>query len=124
MAQGFGYGRCNTTTELDEVRKQLNVPVVNAMIDSGFKASEVDRFCLATGWKAMKGDDAEWFRSQDPRTGKTVRRVWRRVLVDPSLGSRSARVRRHLPLFQWSSPSLKDHLALFTHSVVGQWTRH
>mgnify|MGYP006967061282 CR=1 FL=1 len=43
------------------------------MIDTGFKASEVYRFCLATGWKAMKGDDAEWFLSQDPRTRKTVK---------------------------------------------------
>jgi phage terminase large subunit GpA-like protein len=101
---------------------RLNVPVVNAMIDTGFKASEVYRFCLGTGWKAMKGDDAEWFLSQAPRTGKTIRRVWRRVLVDPSLGTRRARVCRHLPLFQWSNPSLKDHLALFTHGVVGQWT--
>ncbi len=49
------YGRCNTTSELEEIRKQLNVPVVNAMIDTGFKASEVYRFCMATGWKAMKG---------------------------------------------------------------------
>ena len=54
--------------------------------------------------------------------GKTVRRVWRRVLIDPSLGTRKARVRRHLPLFQWSNPSIKDHLALFTHGVVGQWS--
>jgi phage terminase large subunit GpA-like protein len=96
--------------------------LVNAMIDSGFKASEVYRFCMAIGWKAMKGDDAEWFLSQDPRTKKTVRRVWRRVLVDPSLGTRRGRVRRHLPLFQWSNPSIKDHLALFTHGVVGQWS--
>jgi len=117
----LGYVRCSTTTELEEIRRQLNVPVVNAMIDTGFKASEVYRFCMATGWKAMKGDDAEWFLSQDPRTGKTVRRVWRRVLVDPTLGARRARIRRHLPLFQWSNPSLKDHLALFTHGVVGQW---
>ncbi len=118
----LGYGRCSNTTELEEIRRQLNVPVVNAMIDTGFKASEVYRFCMATGWKSMKGDDAEWFLSQDPRTGKTIRRVWRRVLVDPTLGARRARIRRHLPLFQWSNPSLKDHLALFTHGVVGQWT--
>jgi hypothetical protein len=45
----LAYGRCNTTSELEEVRKQLNVPVVNAMIDTGFKASEVYRFCLGTG---------------------------------------------------------------------------
>jgi hypothetical protein len=118
----IGYGRCNTTSELEEVRRQLNVPVVNAMIDTRFKASEAYRFCLATGWKALKGDDAEWFLAQDPRTGNTVRRVWRRVLVDPTPGARRARVRRHLPLFQWSNPSLKDHLALFTHGVVGHWT--
>ncbi len=118
----LGYGRCNSSPKLEDVRRQLNVPVVNAMIASGFKASEFYRFCLATGWKTMKGDDAEWFISQDPRTGKTVRRVWRRVLVDPSLGARRTKVRRHLPLFQWSNPSLKDYLALFTHAVVGQWT--
>jgi hypothetical protein len=34
----------------------------------------------------------------------------------------NGRVRRHLPLFQWSNPSIKDHLALFTHGVVGQWS--
>lgn len=118
----LGYGRCNTTSELEDIRKQLKVPVVNAMIDTGFKASEVYRFCLATGWKAMKGDDAEWFLEKDARTGKTVRRVWRRVLVDPTLGAKKSRVRRHLPLFQWSNPGIKDHLALFTHGVVGQWT--
>jgi len=37
-------------------------------------------------------------------------------------GSRRVRVRRRLPLLQWSNPSLKDHLALFTHGVVGQRT--
>jgi len=77
---------------------------------------------MATGWKAMKGDDAEWFLSQDLRTKKTVRRVWRRVLVDPTLRIGRGRVRRHLPLFQWSNPSVEDHLALFTHGVVGQPT--
>lgn len=44
------------------------------------------------------------------------------MLVDPSLGTHRARVRRHLLLFQWSNPSLKDHLALFAHGVIGQWT--
>ena len=44
------------------------------------------------------------------------------MLVDLPLGSRCSRVRRHLPLFQWSNPSVKDHLGLFTHGVLGQWT--
>ena len=38
------------------------------------------------------------------------------------LGNPPGGVRRHLPLFQWSSPSLKDHLALFTHGVVCEWS--
>lgn len=42
----LGYGRRNTTSELEEPHRQLNMPVVNAIIDSGFKASEVYRFCL------------------------------------------------------------------------------
>ena len=92
------------------------------MVDTGFKASEVYRFYLATIWKAMKGSDTDYILSQDLRTGNTIRRVWRRVLVNPCLRTRRARVRRHLPLFQWSNPSVKDHLALFTHGVVGQWS--
>src|SRR5439155_2347588 len=58
------YGRCATREQLEELRKQYNVPVANAMLDSGFKASEVYRFCLATGWKAFKGDDTEYFRQR------------------------------------------------------------
>lgn len=119
------YGRCNTTTELEEIRKRLDVSPVNSMVDSGFKASEVYRFCMAAGWKPMKGDDAEWFHQADPRTKKTVRSVWRKVAVDPLFGTHGKRRRgstSRLPLFQWSNPSIKDHLALFTHGVVGQWT--
>jgi hypothetical protein len=37
--------------------------------------------------ESHEGADAEWFLSQDPRTKKTVRRVWRRVPVDPTLGA-------------------------------------
>ncbi|MCP5517105.1 MAG: hypothetical protein H7A45_07610 [Verrucomicrobiales bacterium] len=50
MARAFGpggasrllaYGRCSSTAELEAIRKQLKLPLVNAMTDSGFKASEV-----------------------------------------------------------------------------------
>ena len=118
----LGYGRCNTVEELEEVRGQLNVSKANCMIDSGFKASEVYRFCQATGWKAFKGDEVEWFLVKDARTQNVIRRPWRKVLVDPTIGSKPGVSRRHLPLFQWSNPSVKDHLALFTHGVVGNWT--
>ncbi|MCZ7640033.1 MAG: phage terminase large subunit family protein [Verrucomicrobia bacterium] len=119
----LAYGRCNTTAELEEIRVKLGVPRERALIDSGFKASEVYRFCQATGWKAMKGDHAEWFLLMDARLRKPVRQVWRMVMVDPSLGAAKGRHRRRLlPLFQWSNPSVKDHLAMFTHGVIGQWT--
>ena len=92
------------------------------MIDSGFKASEVYRFCQATAWRAMKGDAAEWFLLPDPRTRRPIRQVWRVIMVDPSMGDARRRTRRLLPLIQWSNPSVKDHLAMFTHGVIGQWT--
>ena len=47
-------------------------------------------------------------------------------MADPTLGTRPGTrpgpVRRYLPLFQWSNPSIKDHLALFTHGVAGPWS--
>ncbi len=116
------YGRCNTVEELEEVRRKLNVETNKSVIDSGFKASEVYRFCLASGWKPMKGDDAEWFLRTNERTGKPVRKLWRMVWVDPTFGAAANHGRGNVPLFQWSNPSIKDHLALFTHGAVGQWT--
>ncbi|MBE7502743.1 MAG: phage terminase large subunit family protein, partial [Verrucomicrobiales bacterium] len=118
----IGYGRCNTTSELEEVRERLGIPRERSMIDSGFKASEVYRFCQATAWRAMKGDAAEWFLLPDPRTRRPIRQVWRVIMVDPSMGDARRRTRRLLPLIQWSNPSVKDHLAMFTHGVIGQWT--
>ena len=82
----MGYGRCNTIEELEEVRKKLDVPPNRAIIDSGYKASEVYRFCLATGWQTMKGDDAEWFLRPNRQTGRTVRKLWRALLVDSNFG--------------------------------------
>lgn len=84
----MGSGRCNTPQELEEVRVKLNVPVANAMIDSGFKASEVYKCCTAAKWKPMKGDDAEFFLVLDKRIEKTVRRVWRKVWVDSNFGQK------------------------------------
>src|ERR1039458_2794034 len=49
------FGRCTSTLELEEVRRTYNEPVTNAMIDSGFKASEVYKFCVAARWKALDG---------------------------------------------------------------------
>ena len=118
----LGYGRCNTVEELEEVRKRLRVEPVNSLIDSGFKASEVYLFCLSAGWRPMKGDDAEWFLRTNKRTGRTVRKLWRLLWVDPNFGMAGSRGRGTLAMYQWSNPTVKDHLALFTRGAVGQWT--
>lgn len=94
----------------------------NPVIDSGFKASEVYKFCLAARWKPIKGDDAEFFLVLDKVKQKSVRRVWRKVWVDSNFGQKRSQGRGELSLYQWSNPSVKDHLALFTHGAVGQWT--
>jgi phage terminase large subunit GpA-like protein len=115
------YGRCSTTAELEEIRKANNVPVLNAMIDSGYKASQVYRFCVATGWKAFKGDDAKFFLTTDAH-GKAIRRYWRRTFVDPMFGTRQARRVKPIPLFTWSNDSIKDALAELMMGMVGDWT--
>lgn len=48
-----------------------------------------------------------------------TRKSSRNRACDSSSGSRSELASA---LFEWSNPSLKDHLALFTHGVVGQWS--
>jgi phage terminase large subunit GpA-like protein len=115
------YGRCNTTAELEETRKGFNVKVLNCIIDSGFKAQEVYRFCAATGWKAFKGDSALSFMHYDAR-GKAVRKVWRKTDQDPHYGTKMAGRTRPIPLFSWANDPVKDMLAELMKGLVGDWT--
>jgi phage terminase large subunit GpA-like protein len=120
----IAYGRCNSLLELETKRKEHNVPVQNAMIDSGFKAREVYRFCLANGWKAFKGDDAEYFLHLNKKCSppKTVRRIWIRNLVDPHFGSNLQGKTRPIPLFRFSNNATKDMLAEQMRGLAGDWT--
>ena len=119
------YGRCNTTLELEEIRKKWGVSLVNCMVDSGNKAAEVYRFCVATGgakgWKPFKGDDAEWFLCRRKEDGKAVRRVWIKSMVDPLAGKRGPG-RASLPLFRFSNPGVKDILLEQMQGLSGGWT--
>ncbi len=118
----LGYGRCNSLAELEEVRKRYNVPAQNSVIDSGFKAAAVYRFCRTVGWKPFKGDDAEFFLHRDERLGKVVRRMWDKTRVDPSIGqSRSGRSAL-ITLTRWSNPSVKDLMAEHMTGLIGEWT--
>jgi len=114
------YGRCSTKEQLEEIRMEANVQKANAMIDSGFKAAELYRFCQATGWKAMKGDDAQYFPHRDKKRKKTIRRMWSKTTVDPSFGTK--RTARNIPLYRWSNPMAKDTLLEFMQGTVGEWT--
>lgn len=117
----IAYGRCESLRELEEARKQWNVPQRNAVVDSGFKAAETYRFCIATGWKAFKGDDAEFFLVLNEATKKPERRLWKKVWVDPALGKAGAH-KSKLALFRFSNPGIKDLQAEYTSGLVGEWT--
>lgn len=123
----LGYGRCNTTAELEEMRKTYGVPALNCVIDSGYKAREVYRFCAANGWKAFKGDDAPYFLltvadPKDPRKTRTIRQIWRRGFVDPHYGTASAGRYKPIPLFNFSNDAAKDLLSEYITHLVGEWT--
>ena len=115
------HGRCNSLLELDEVRRQYGVSAVNSVIDSGWKANEIYRFCAATGWKAMKGDDAEYFLAKSETDSKTVRQLWQLTWARPE-GVRAARSMRKVRLFRWSNPWVKDLLAEYMQGLTGGWT--
>lgn len=118
----IAYGRANSTAELEELRRQYDVPMGNAVIDSGYSATDVYRFCQAVGWKPFKGDDAEFFVSRDKRTQKVVRRLYQKTRVDPAYGTRLQGRVKPLGLYRWSNPGVKDLLTEHLTGLVGDWT--
>lgn len=125
----IAYGRADSTAELEDLRVRYNVPLANAMIDSGFRASEVYRWCQRSQWKAFKGDKAEMYAHdvEDPvtRRRKTVYRIWKKPEnVDPAFGTHAKRRHKARPvkLHLFSSATTKDFLAEFMTGTVGEWT--
>jgi len=115
------FGRATSLKELEDVRQQYDVPIGNCIIDTGFKASAMYKFCVSTGWRAFKGDDAEFFLHRDPRLKKSYRRVWEKTQIDPFFGTVN-QGRRSLPLFRWSNNAVKDQLATYVSGLAGEWT--
>jgi len=132
----IAYGRAETTEQLEEIRQRYNVPLQYAMIDSGFRATEVYRWCQKSGWKAFKGDNVDAYLGSvvDKETGKskTVRRIWTKTDVDPMFGTHrdkqrkkvgaKTRVRARIPLYRFAGETTKDFLAEFMRGLVGAWT--
>lgn len=114
-------GRATSTLELEQMRVKYTVPVNNAMIDSGFKASEVYKFCMSNRWKPFKGDDTDYFYYRNERLKKTLRRIWERTFVDPFIGTAYAR-KKTLPLFRFANNPTKDLLMTHMTGLSGEWS--
>ena len=60
---------------------------------------------------------------KDPRVTRTVRRLWHKTHVDPTLGRhRGTSATRLLPLFRWSNNWTKDELTNYLTGLLGDWT--
>lgn len=119
----IAHGKCMSKAELEAKRVEHQVPVRNAALDTGYMATDCYRFCLATGWKAFKGEENEWFIHQEPGPDgkkRSVRRSWERSVVDANQG-RAGR-RRLLKLYRWSNTRLFDLLASCMAGIVHGWT--
>jgi hypothetical protein len=117
----IAYGKAFTLGELEELRKKYGVAKGNAVIDSGFRASDVYQFSIATGWKPFKGEDNEYFLQKDPDSLKVYRRAWQTSWVDPALG-KTASHRARLRLYRWSNPAMKDLFGEHITGLAGEWT--
>jgi len=119
----IAYGKALTKEALEDKRKELHVPILNCALDTGYMATDCYRFCLATGWKAFKGEDDEWFfHSEVGPEGKkrSVRKSWERTVVDANMGRGG--LRRFLKLYRWSNPRMFDMLASCMGGIVPGWT--
>lgn len=126
----IAYGKCNTLAELEAIRKQFGVKVLNACLDTGFKAQELYPFCLSTGWKAFKGDNVDFYHhrvlvkvkqgGKEMLVPKMTRMVWDKssaIAVAPD-GRRIG----ELPLFRFADDATKDALASYMLGVQGEWS--
>ncbi|MBN8246426.1 MAG: phage terminase large subunit [Verrucomicrobia bacterium] len=119
----IAHGKVETKEALEQKRIEHEVPIRNCALDTGHMATDCYRFCLATGWKAFKGEENEWFIiSEVGPDGKKrqVRRSWDRSVVDANQGR--AGKRRLLKLYRWSNQRLFDLLASCMGGIIPGWT--
>lgn len=115
----IGYGKCNSTEELEKIRDNYGVKPQNSVLDTGYKATECYRFCSYFGWRAFKGDQADYFLYRDKRRKKTVRRIYQKTSAEPTVGKRKRL--RSIPLYRWSNTMVKDLLSEFIEGLIGDW---
>jgi phage terminase large subunit GpA-like protein len=120
------YGMCRTKQELEILRKENGVPILNAMIDSGYEAQDVYRFCASTGWKAFKGDQCDFYvvTKPDPKhRGQfiNVRQMWRLTKAAVYNAQTKRRI-GFVPLYTFASDPTSDMLMEYMTGLVGEWT--
>ncbi|MGN6556215.1 MAG: terminase gpA endonuclease subunit, partial [Verrucomicrobiota bacterium] len=122
----IAHGNAKTKAELETIRKQYGAVAANSMIDSGYMAQDVYRFCGATGWKCFKGDSGDFYTVpvQDPKNPTrfvTVRRIWRKTKA-VVYNSQTKRRIGDIPLFTFCGAPTKDLLLEYMTGLVGDWT--
>lgn len=120
------HGRCSTFAELEEIRKQYNINATSALIDSGYKAQQVYRFCISNNWKAFKGEGRDYYlvhkpHPKNPKQVITVRQIWNKSQAVAYNEQTRARI-GNLPLYMFCNDATNDLLAEYQTGLVGTWT--
>lgn len=122
----IAHGNCKTYAELEEIRNLYKVLPKDAMIDSGFQAQSVYRFCKGSGWKAFKGDRVQFYvvtvpHPKYPARTITVRQMWRVTRGVVYNAKTRARV-SDIKLYTMANDTVNDCLAEYMTGLVGDFT--
>ena len=102
------WGKCDTTDNLEDIRKRLKTAPDLTGIDSGFEGAIVYRECARFGWFAIRGDDRESFPMRD-REGKRIEVPYTVRQFDPFIGTHD-QGQTTIAELRWSNPTIKDIL--------------
>lgn len=120
-------GVVSSFVELEEIRKQYNIPSHRVGIDSGYQATQIYKECLKHGslqsvggkkiylsWSALKGSDKWDFLHKDG-----VKRLYsERNNGDPVDNNFKG---LYAPLYLWSNKSYKDMLEILMKGKTCKW---
>ena len=120
------HGRCATKEELESIRKENGVGPTSALIDTGYKAQDTYRFCIANNWKAFKGEDRDFYivskpHPKNPQLRLTVRQIWNKS-VAVCYNEQTKQKIGSLPLYLFGNGPTNDLLAEYQTGLVGNWT--
>ena len=129
---GFGKSRlvmdgtARTLAELQKIRTDMNIGPTSALIDTGYKAQEIYRFCVSNNWKAFKGESRNYFlvakpNPANPRLSVAVRQIWNKsvaVVYNPATRAKVA----NIPLYLMANDAINDELAAYIAGLCGEWT--